>query len=94
MSSLIVPCHAVFSWYPLEACLFLNKKEEAVSLGERESEWEELGAVEGVRLDILYEKWTIKEKRKREMHKVDNPRHEAAFDANSVTEQRLSRDAG
>lgn len=27
-----------------------------MSLGERESEWEELGAVEGVRLDILYEK--------------------------------------
>lgn len=47
-----------------------------------------------MRLDILYEKRTIKEKGKREKQEVDDPRHETAFDANSVTEQRLSREAG
>lgn len=56
--------------------------------GRNWEEWRECGWIYCMR------KEQIKEKRKREKHEVDDPRHEAAFDANSVTEQRLSREAG
>lgn len=49
----------------LGSLLISEQKQEAVYLGETESKWEELGGVEGVRLDILYEKRINKREKKR-----------------------------